>query len=758
MKILEALNSLIKGRNRGGVKAVDTSFTVPEDESRRDVRVRTLGTFGGVFTPSFLTIIGVIMYLRFSWVLSNAGLINTIIIVVLANSITLITALSVSSIATNMRMETGGAYFIISRVLGSPAGGSLGISLFFSQAISIALYTIGFCEALSPFFPDIPIKVLTFAALGIITLLSILGAGFMIKIQYIIIAAIALSLISVFINFRIGTPNLSPNYMSGNSFWTIFAVFFPAVTGLLAGVSMSGDLKTPEKSIPAGILFAVGAGFLIYLAVPVFLAFNVAPENLASAMALRDAARWPLLVTLGIWGATLSSAIGSILAAPRTLQALAYDGVAPRFLGFGLGKTKEPLLALLFSILIASAAIFFGNLNAVASILTMFFLTTYGVLNLSAAFERVVANPSFRPSIKIPWFISLFGALGCIAIMFLIDRIFTVIAWVIIGTIFTLLSRRSLKQDYGDIWEGFWRYLMLLGSRKLKAMEKQTGKNWNPLVQVFASGEENHGNLKRFAEDLTENHGLYSVYTIEEGSLDKKTGEPDSLHSEDNIIYQAESPGKKTESKPVFSKKIVVNDFREGVLAACQAEGFGAGSYNTVLLGLPANPRRDRENALLLRNLSFTDKNILVLKRSFPYWKEREGSLVVWWGGQENNARLMLILADLLRKTDRNYSRKIYLKTIIYNEEIRETVTGLLSSTITDLRIPAEPLVLVLKPEQELINAIADNSADSALVFMGLAVPETRKMKRYVASLREYGELLPTVVFVKNNSPDIRYE
>jgi amino acid transporter len=733
-------------------EAVDTSFDVGGGGQKEEIRVRTLGTFGGVFTPSFLTIIGVIMYLRFGWILSNAGLYRTLIIVLIANSITLVTALSVSSIATNMRMESGGAYYIISRVLGPPAGGSLGISLFFSQAISIALYTIGFCEALSVYIPGISIRLLTFIALGVLTLLSVIGAGFMIRIQYIIMAAIVLSLISIFINFKTGTPYLAPRYTDGNSFWTVFAVFFPAVTGLLAGVSMSGDLKRPERSIHVGILTAVGAGLIVYLAVPVFLAFSAAPESLSSSMALRDAARWPGLVTAGILGATLSSAIGSILAAPRTLQALAYDGIAPKFLGFGVGKTQEPLIALLVSTLIAAAAIFFGNLNAVAGILTMFFLTTYGVLNLSAVFEKVVANPSFRPAIKVPWPVSLSGALGCVVVMFLIDRVFTLAAWVFIGTVFILLSRRSLKQDYGDIWEGFWRYLMLLGSRKLKTMERSTGKNWSPLIQVFATDEDVHGNIRRFASDLTTHHGLFSVFTIIEGTFDNlnRTRQQERL----------EEPQKESREKvlPVFSKKIVVKDFREGLLAASQAEGFGAGSYNTVILGLPVNKRRDRENALLLRNLSFTDKNILMLKRSDQYWKDEDGPIIVWWGGMENNARLMLILADLLRKADSTFKREIHLKSIVRDASMQEEVGELLSSTIQDLRIAAVPEVLVRVQEKEVYLTISEHSQDAGLVCMGLAVPEPYALKKFFTNVRRYADVLPPVLFVRNNSLDIRYE
>lgn len=454
-------------RGSGG-EVVDAGFVSGQDEVTGG-RVRSLGTFGGVFTPSFLTIIGVIMYLRFSWVVGNAGLWQTLAIVVIANAITLITALSVSSIASNERMETGGAYFMVSRVLGYEAGGGIGVPLYLSQSLSVALYTIGFAEAVGPFLPGVSAIAVALVTMVVLALFGVVGSGLMIRLQYVILVLIALSFVSIALGFRVNTTNFSPSYGEGLGFWAVFAVFFPAVTGILAGVSMSGDLKNPAKSIPRGTLLAVLGGFLAYILVPVMLAFTIARDDLPVSTALRDASRWPALVTVGVIGATLSSAIGSLLAAPRTLQALGIDRIAPAIFAHGVGRKQEPLVALALTIAIGAAAIVLGSLNAVAEVLTMFFLTTYGVLNLSAGMEHLVDNPSYRPAIRVPSWVSFLGAAACLAVMILIGPVSAVVAVVAVGAIFLLLSLKPAPSASatGGLWEGYWTARLLAVSRRL---------------------------------------------------------------------------------------------------------------------------------------------------------------------------------------------------------------------------------------------------------------------------------------------------
>ncbi|MEL7142394.1 MAG: Na-K-Cl cotransporter, partial [Cyanobacteria bacterium J06573_11] len=217
-----------------------------------------LGTFGGVFTPSILTILGVIMYLRFGWVVGQVGLIPTLIIVTIATSITFLTALSISAIATDKVVRAGGAYYMISRSLGIETGGAVGIPLYFAQALSVALYTIGFAECVKNIFPGVSIVFVALITTVLVTALALTSADIAIKAQYVIMAAIALSLIALVFGHDV-TP-IASDAASDNiervGFWAVFAVFFPAVTGIMSGVNMSGDLKDPIRSIPKGTIAA----------------------------------------------------------------------------------------------------------------------------------------------------------------------------------------------------------------------------------------------------------------------------------------------------------------------------------------------------------------------------------------------------------------------------------------------------------------------------------------------------------------------
>ncbi|MDR9450441.1 MAG: amino acid permease, partial [Acidimicrobiia bacterium] len=296
-----------------------------------------LGTFGGVFTPSILTILGVIMYLRFGWVVGQAGLTGSLVIVTIATAITFLTGLSISQIATDQRVRAGGAYYMVSRALGVEIGGAIGIPLYLAQGLSVSLYTIGFAESMARVFPILDQRIVGLITTVVVAVIALISARVAIRAQYFIMAGIGLSLLSLFFGHS-ATIEAGATF-EPIGFWQVFAVFFPAVTGIMAGVNMSGDLANPRRSIPRGTMAAIGVSYLIYMAIPVFLSHRATSEQLvADPLIMRNIAIWGDAILIGVWGATLSSALGSMLGAPRILQAIARDNILPRpfrFLGRG---------------------------------------------------------------------------------------------------------------------------------------------------------------------------------------------------------------------------------------------------------------------------------------------------------------------------------------------------------------------------------------------------------------------------------------
>ena len=422
------------------------------------------GTFAGVFTPNVLTILGIILFLRTGWVVGQAGFYGALAIILMANAISFLTGLSLSAIATSMDVKAGGNYFLISRSLGLEIGGAIGIPLYMSQAISVAFYIIGFTEAMRSlaFVQALDPQIIATVVAVIFVVIAWVGADFALKIQYFILGVLVLALISFFTGGWGNTiaPNLTPQYSEGVSFWVVFAVFFPAVTGIEVGISLSGDLKEPSRSIPVGTIVSIVVTALVYVGAALWFAYQLPADQLiADPYAMQKIASVPALILAGVAASTLSSALGSVLAAPRTLQAVAKDRVVPRALSSNLGSPTEPRMAILVTGIIAISVIWMGDLDFVAPIISMFFLNTYGMVNLVGAIERLVGNPSFRPRLKVPLWVSVAGAIGCYGAMFLIHAPATIAAILFSYGIFFGLSRRSMGNSWGDVRNGIWTSL-----------------------------------------------------------------------------------------------------------------------------------------------------------------------------------------------------------------------------------------------------------------------------------------------------------
>ena len=311
---------------------------IDSKNSTRDSKKGNLGTFAGVFTPSILTILGIILFLRLGFVVGNAGLGRTLIILALANGISVLTTFSLSAIATNLKVKGGGDYYLISRTLGLEFGGAIGIVLFLAQSISIAFYCIGFGEVLVRTLAwEIHIypQLIAAGAVAFLFIFAWLGADWATRFQYVVMAILAAALVSFFVGGIASWDDqlLIQNWPApegGLNFWIIFAIFFPAVTGFTQGVSMSGDLKDAGKSLPLGTFSAVGLSILVYFSAAIVFAASLPAETLMSDYAsMKRIAAVDFLITAGVIAATLSSAMASFLGAPRILQSLSADRIFP---------------------------------------------------------------------------------------------------------------------------------------------------------------------------------------------------------------------------------------------------------------------------------------------------------------------------------------------------------------------------------------------------------------------------------------------
>lgn len=722
--------------------------SAPQDDSERE----GLGAFGGVFTPSILTILGVIMYLRLGWVVGNVGLVGTLVIVTLSMSITFLTALSVASVATNQHVKTGGAYYLISRSLGIETGGAVGIPLYFALALSVALYTIGFAESVVNVFPMLDQRVVGLVTTVAVAGLALTSAKIAIRSQYFIMAAIAVSLVSLLFGSPIEATSIEPfGAPSGQSegFWVVFAVFFPAVTGIMAGVNMSGDLRNPKKAIPVGTLAAVGVGYVIYMSLPIILAMRAdALTMIEDPLVMRRIAFWGDAILLGVWGATLSSALGSILGAPRVLQALARDGVLPpffRWLGRGSGKTQEPRIGTVVTLGVALAAVALGNLNVIAPVLTMFFLVTYGVLNVAAGTERFLDSPSFRPTISVHWGWSLLGALGCVAVMLLINALATAVAVIVVIAIFIWLQRRTLQTRWGDARQGLWFAVTRAGLMRLRGPVDP--KNWRPHLLVFSGAPTQRWHIIEFASALAQNSALMTVATVLTGpdvALDRQKS------MEAMLREYLERRGVRA-----FLRVIGADNPFRGAEKLIEAYGLGTLVPNTVVLGDSEQPQHFASYCRMLSTFYQAKRNLVIVRHSDEHGFGERQTIDIWWGGLQQNGGLMITLADLLRHSTRWRGARIRLKMVVPSEQGAARARHNLDNIAAEARAGIDPEVIVSSGES-FETILHRSSRDADLVLIGLREldydPDNDDAARayvdYYHHTRSLVEGLPSTVFV----------
>lgn len=714
------------------------------------------GTFLGVYTPSVLTILGLIMYLRFGWIVGNLGLTSTILIVFLSSSITFITALSASSVSTNMRIGVGGEYYLISHSLGLELGGAIGIPLFLCRTLSITFYSFGLAESFLSLWPGVwPTYTIQLLASGIIVLITTISgksAEMALKVQIPILVAVGISLLAlitgVFSN-ELRSPEWASTYRtSPEGFWYIFAVFFPAVTGFTAGISMSGDLKNPRQSIPRGTLLAVLTGTLVYLLVPILMAISatISPEDLAqpgifvwTKVAILNV--W--LIYPGVWGAILSSAFGSVLGGPRVLQALARDGLAPQFLS-RLSKTGQPTIATYICGAIALGAVTLGGLNTIAQFVTILFLTLYITINFSAAIEQLVGDPSYRPTIHVPWYISLLGAVGAIAVIFLINPYACIAAVLLELSLYLYLRQLSLQKRWGDARAGLWVALARFALLQLRKHSSDS-RNWRPLILLFSGDPAKRIGLVRLANWFNLNRGVVTVCQIVSGDLkhenvdiEKKQLNMDRVLEDNGLV--------------AFSHVNVVPEFESGIINITQAHGIAGLKSNTIMFGWPEKPSRLESQLRIMRAASKAGKSTIITRLNPLQENNRPKQIDIWWRGLENNGDMMMMLAYLLSLNSEWKDAKIMVRSIVETKQEHDHINSNLSDLIPEARIQAETEIIFKPDNQTTTETMRANSQHTDVAFLGMKDPKPGAESDYARQLIELANGFKTSIFVRNAS------
>jgi hypothetical protein len=456
---------------------------------------------------------------------------------------------------------------------------------------------------------------------------------------------------------------------------------------------------------------------------------------------MKRIAFWGPSILLGVWGATLSSALGSILGAPRVLQALAKDGILPnslKFLGTGSGPDNEPRIATVVTLGFVLIAVAVGDLNLIAPVLSMFFLTTYLVLNLAAGIETFLESPSFRPTFKVHWLLSLLGVVGCLGVMFLIDAIATIIAAIIVFSIYIWLERRELESAWGDIRQGVWMALVRRGLFQLSYTPDT--KNWRPHILTFSGAPNKRWSLVELAANFSHNVSLFTVCTI----LPTGSRSPTQRNEIEAILRDY------LEKRAIAGlvRVIMADDPFTGSRQLVESYGIGPLVPNTILLGDSQSPERRKSYCETLVHFHKTARSVLILRDESDQGFSDRQKIDIWWGGLNTNGGLMLILAYLLRTSLEWRGAEINLNLVVPDQTAAVAAQTNLAKVVTQLRIGAKPQVIVSQG-QPFPEILRSSSQDADLVFLGMATPkEDLEYSEYYERLQKMATGLPATIFV----------
>ncbi|KAG4949669.1 hypothetical protein JHK86_042908 [Glycine max] len=727
-----------------------------------------LGTLMGVFIPCIQSILGIIYYIRFSWIVGMAGIGETLLLVSLCGTCTFLTSISLSAIATNGAMKGGGPYYLIGRALGPEVGVSIGLCFFLSFPVAYgSSYVLGAVETFlkavpsagifretvtqvngtaiaqpieSPSSHDLQIYgivltiLLCFIVFGGVKMINRVAPAFLIPVLF--------SVVCIFLGIFLAgkdhpsegitglssetfKENWSADYQKTNdagipetdgsvtwNFNSLVGLFFPAVTGIMAGSNRSSSLRDTQQSIPVGTLAATLTTTSLYLVSLMLFGAVATREKLLTDRLLTATIAWPFpsLIKIGIILSTMGAALQSLTGAPRLLAAIANDDILPILNYFKVGDGGEPHVATFFTAFLCIGCVVIGNLDLITPTVTMFFLLCYTGVNLSCFLLDLLDAPSWRPRWKFHhWSLSLVGALLCIVIMFLISWSFTVVSLLLASLIYKYVSIKGKAGDWGDGFKSAYFQLALRSLRSLGASQVHP-KNWYPIPLVFCRPwgklPENvpcHPKLADFANCMKKKgRGMSIFVSILDGDYHECAEDAKTACKQlSTYIDYKNCEG--------VAEIVVAPNMSEGFRGIIQTMGLGNLKPNIVVMRYPEIWRRENLIEIpatfvgIINDCIVANKAVVIVKGldEWPNEYQRQyGTIDLYWIVRDGG--LMLLLSQLLLTKESFENCKIQVFCIAEEDADAEGLKADVKKFLYDLRMQAEVFVITMKWDAQM--------------------------------------------------------
>ena len=735
------------------------------------------GKFGTtpVFMASISTILGAILFLRFGYAVGNVGFMGALGIILLGHLVTVPTALAIAEIATNRKVEGGGAYYIISRSFGLNIGTTIGIALYLSQAISVSFYVIAFAESFYPFalflienYASIPQfvadiildkRMTGIISMGILSLLMLTkGANIGIKALYGIVSVLFVSLLFFFIGspiegYRFADVSFVESIRNSDDFFYVFAIIFPAFTGMAAGLGLSGDLKNPKSSIPRGTIWATIIGIAVYVLVAFKLVLSAPLQSLGTdQLIMSRIAIWGPIIPIGLACASISSALGSVMVAPRTLQALGFDNIFPlrklnNWMAKGREKDNEPINSSVITCILALVFVVVGDINMVAQLIAMFFMITYGAICAISFLEHFSGDPSYRPAFKSRWYISLIGAVLSIWLMFKMDTLFAILSIILMILFYIYISRNSTDKReivslFRDVLVQFAREIQIFIQKK---GDDEESLHWRPFVISINEDSFERKDAFDMCRWISFKYGFGTYIHYINGYLSKGT-----FKQSKEVLKQLLKDEKVSKSN-VYVDTIISPSYTSALAQVIQLSSISGKENNLILLAYEENEKERFTDIISnFKLLQSTDFDVAIYKTN-EVRKNKMEEIHVWISSRDYENSNMMILLGYIISSHRDWEdAKIKVFSIYPNQDEFENYKKRMFSFIESGRLPISPLNLKMIPQNEhsgIKSIINKHSEKADLTIVGFRSEIVKKQR--LAAFEGY-EKLGNILFVNS--------